>query len=334
MKNQISKNQTGSSRMDTVLKLLMIAFFSLFAFSSGVYFGKQVSDSDYQLKSLESDFKGHDAAKAEGKAEGVNEAEVTALSEKFVNSEREVAGEKSEKAAHGSDGHEATANETGSHDDAEHGTADAHGEKPKEAVSAKHDEHEKHEAAPNDKHEDEKKHADAKHGDEEMSGEKSDSHDEHVSANADHELPVKNEHKASKNEDHEKKSEKPDLSAAHDAAVRVAHDHSPIDESKKPETTVAKRQPASLPQVVGASQEVEFTVQVASYPSLEVAKAHVERLIKKGLPAFPFQAQIGGKTYYRVSVGSFKSMKDAASFRAQLLKEPEVEAAIVQKIKR
>ena len=52
-------NQSGSSRMDTVLKMLLIAFISLLAFSSGVYFGKQMSDSDYQLKALESDFSTH-----------------------------------------------------------------------------------------------------------------------------------------------------------------------------------------------------------------------------------------------------------------------------------
>ena len=48
--------QNGSSRLDTVLKMLLIAFVSLLAFSSGVYFGKEMSDSEYQLKALEKDF--------------------------------------------------------------------------------------------------------------------------------------------------------------------------------------------------------------------------------------------------------------------------------------
>ena len=70
---QVIKNELGSSRMDTVLKMLLIAFVSLLAFSSGVYFGKQMSDSDHQLKALESDFSSQKYAAATDEAQGTDE---------------------------------------------------------------------------------------------------------------------------------------------------------------------------------------------------------------------------------------------------------------------
>ena len=57
-------------------------------------------------------------------------------------------------------------------------------------------------------------------------------------------------------------------------------------------------------------------------------------MVKKGFPAFPVEAKINGKTWYRVSVGSFKSFNDASKFRAQLLKQAELPSAIVQKVTR
>ena len=54
----------------------------------------------------------------------------------------------------------------------------------------------------------------------------------------------------------------------------------------------------------------------------------------KGFPAFPVEATIGGKTWYRVSVGSFKTQKEAITYRAQLLKQASLPSAIVQKIQR
>ena len=109
----MAKTEQGSSRMDTVLKMLLIAFVSLLAFSSGVYFGKQMSDSDHQLKALESDFSTQstlNASNTEGAAGGAGEEqmgdeEVAALSDKYVNAEkgeatREVASAHEEGGEH------------------------------------------------------------------------------------------------------------------------------------------------------------------------------------------------------------------------------------------
>lgn len=265
--------------MDTILKMLLIAFVSLLAFSSGVYFGKQMSDSDYQLKALESDFNSHGtvAQKTENPEDTISEDEVASLSEKYLNEEKKAErGVASEEHGAKAEGHEAPA---------------AHGEKAAHAAPAKHEE------------------AAVGHG-EEAAPKKADAHAAAAPA----------------------KSGKPDLSAVHKAAERVAHNAAPIEKAHAP--AAESRVPNSLPKTVGAKSVVEFTVQVASYPTAQAAKEHATRLVNKGLPAFPVEATINGRTWYRVSVGSFKTMKEATGFRAQVLKQADVTSAIVQKIQR
>lgn len=273
-------NQVGSSRVDTVLKLLLLAFISLLAFSSGVYFGKQMSDSDYKLKALESDFN-HSSKQAEHSSkdldvhpeEAVVDEEVAALSDKFVNAERDDLAELEEGGGHGT-------------------TKDAHGKTEENRKVASADSHGDDHDEPADEHA-----APAGHG----------------SAKA--------------------AAGKPDLSAAHKAATRVANNAAPV-EAAQPAAHNESRKPTALPKTVGSNGAVEFTVQVASYPTADAAKEHANELVKKGFPAFPVEATINGRVWYRVSVGSFKTMRDADSYRAQLLKQTELQSAIVQKIKR
>lgn len=252
------KNQVGSSRMDTVLKLLLIAFVSLFAFSSGVYFGKQMSDNDYQLRALESDFSNSHVNVAENKnldvtpEEAIVDDEVAALSEKYLETEREdLSAETRSVASSGT------------------------------------------------------------------------THTNESEKSADQSVGITTE---------SEKSQKPDLSAAHKAAVRVANNAAPTEAPKK--KTDEKRIPSSLPKTVGASADVEFTVQVASYPTSDAAKAHANELVKKGFPAFPVEASVKGRTWYRVSVGSFKTLKEASSYRTELIKQANLQSAIVQRIQR
>jgi DedD protein len=257
------KNQMGGSMINVVLKMMLIAFVSLLAFSSGVYFGKQLSDSDYQLKALESDFNHSTTRLAENKDyelgpdDVIAEEEVAALSEKFVNSERETAKPAAEvrRVASASD------------------------------------------------------------------------------IIPDEELQPSKDHSAKKHEAH---AAKPDLSAVHKAAARVANNAAPVDpkESAKAAAFEQSRVPNSLPKTVGASQDVEFTVQVASYPTMDAAKDRAGELVKQGYPAFPVEATVNGKTWYRVSVGSFKTLKEANDYRAQFLKQTNLASAIVQRIQR
>ncbi len=293
----MAKTEQGSSRMDTVLKMLLIAFVSLLAFSSGVYFGKQMSDSDHQLKALESDFntQSYTAENSEGKAapgeEGLADQEVAAISDKYLNGEKETK-ETAERTVASTETAPATA-------------SDEHAAPVKKETAEAHPAVKAETAAPA----------------------KDASHEAKPAAAA---PAIAATHAAAAHTE-----SKLDLSAAHRAAERVANNAAPIaPKVAAPVKPESARVPTSLPKTVGANNAVEFTVQVASYPTAAAAKERADELVKKGFPAFPVEAAVNGRTWYRVSVGSFKTMKDATTYRAQLLKQADLQNAIVQKITR
>lgn len=319
------KNQMGNSRMDTILKMLLIAFISLLAFSSGVYFGKQMSDSDYQLKALESDFNNsHSTASHEAKSDGIMDDDVAALSEKLIHDEKDDLAEVALNKNHGKDHensghHESNENrEVASTHAQEHGSMTSGHSTSNTELKSNHGEEN---MESNETHSMTASHGASPHQEMPDTGDEST-----TSHSAQHE--VASSHGIQK-EGHE--SKKPDLSAAHMAANRVANNSVPVD---PPKPIAVSRVPTSLPRTVGANTDVEFTVQVASYPSAATAKEHAENLIKKGFPAFPVEAKVNGRTWYRVSVGSFRTLKEATSYRAQLLRDAEIKSAIVQKIQR
>lgn len=79
---------------------------------------------------------------------------------------------------------------------------------------------------------------------------------------------------------------------------------------------------------------IEYTVQVAAYKTMEEAEGHSQKLIDKGFPAFPVKAMIKGNDWYRVSIGSFKTRKQAMKYEKALKKQAMVKSTFVQKIKR
>lgn len=93
-----------------------------------------------------------------------------------------------------------------------------------------------------------------------------------------------------------------------------------------------KRAPSSVLPSVASSAVGKYTVQVASFATEKDARTHAAHLKAKGWNAFYIPATIKGKTWYRVSVGLFTTSKSAMHFRAQLLKESHLKAAIIQKI--
>ncbi|GEM_PF-1730057 len=326
------KNQNGSSRVDTVLKMMLIAFVSLLAFSSGVWFGKSLSDSDHKLKALESDFSSAshtaqmDSKREEGQEDPLAEEEVASISEKFVTDQRdELNGEnKSETKTEAK--------------------ADVKTEKTNVAA-----------VAPATK-EASKKEARTVASEPTTSGKAAATSKNHTHDSAD------SNHSTATAKNETTQSLKPDLSAAHEAAERVARNIEPSEttkptarpaehsavtvatnsatpnakDAKNAKPTRSERAPSSagLPKTVGTAGEVEFTVQIAAFPTADLAKSRADELVKKGFPAFPVEATVNGRTWFRVSVGSFKTMKEAAGYRVQLLKQAELSEAIVQRIQR
>lgn len=98
----------------------------------------------------------------------------------------------------------------------------------------------------------------------------------------------------------------------------------------------AKRKVSSLPPKPSTPKPtaIDYTVQVAAYKTIEEAERHSEKLIDKGFPAFPVKAMIKGKPWYRVSIGSFKTRKQAMKYEKELKKQAVVKSTFVQKIKR
>ena len=289
---EVVSNQRGASSWDLVLKILSITLVSLFAFSSGVWFGKKLSDSDHQRLALEGEFDkevrktastdDHDTTLDD--REALTDEEVAAAADKALDSHKAKT-EVAERA-------EVITNQT----DKTVATKTA----PTATVAA-------------------------------QPVAKTQAAEAHAAPTSTKEAATAHVEKAAPRAVASTTSAKPDLSAAHQAAVRVANNAAPVGKEQAP---VQSRVPSSLPKTVGATNDVEFTVQVASYPTAEAAKEHVESMVKKGFPAFPIEAKINGKTWYRVSVGSFKSFNDASKFRAQLLKQADLPSAIVQKIAR
>jgi cell division protein FtsN len=293
---QAVNNERGGSSWDLVLKVLSITLVSLFAFSSGIWFGKKLSDSDYQRQALEGEFdrevqKSSDSLatyKASEDDDVLTDEEVAAATDKAMEASRKTASaEPTEAKAHEVAGKQAapqSSNATQAPAQAAHAPVAGSA-----ATTAKA-----------------------------------------AAAHPVNEPAVATRTVASSTQIN---SAKPDLSAAHQAATRVANNAAPTNPAAE-QVKTESRVPSSLPKTVGASADVEFTVQVASYPTAEAAKEHVEAMVKKGFPAFPVEAKINGKTWYRVSVGSFKSFNEASKFRAQLLKQADLPSAIVQKITR
>src|SRR4051812_22337093 len=113
---------------------------------------------------------------------------------------------------------------------------------------------------------------------------------------------------------------------AHDeVAEKVANNKAPSDGE------VEARKPSSVLPGVASSAIGKFTVQVASFATEDEAKGQASQLKNKGWAAFYVPASIGGKTWYRVSVGVFNNNNSAQAFRKDFLKESGVKTAIVQK---
>lgn len=130
-----------------------------------------------------------------------------------------------------------------------------------------------------------------------------------------------------------------------DAKAVAKSDSAKTFENKASKTVAAKTQPTPFGNVAvkGADERVpssvakvgaalEYTVQVAAYPTMNDAESTAANFVKKGYPAFPFKVNIKGTDWYRVSIGSFKSKKEATDYQAELQKKGVVKDSMVQKL--
>ena len=64
--------------------------------------------------------------------------------------------------------------------------------------------------------------------------------------------------------------------------------------------------------------EIRFTVQIASVSDKEKAEGLIARLVKQGYPAYYYEVEVRGKTYYRVRCGRFIERPEAAEYAKEL----------------
>lgn len=76
----------------------------------------------------------------------------------------------------------------------------------------------------------------------------------------------------------------------------------------------------------------KFTIQIASYPSLDEAEKKVQELRTLKFESFATEANIKGRSWYRVNVGMFATVKEAQEHKHLLSERAKVSTAIIQKI--
>jgi DedD protein len=126
----------------------------------------------------------------------------------------------------------------------------------------------------------------------------------------------------------EKTGVKDSFEAVHKVAEKVAN-------GEKPTPNMAvdpKRVPSSMPTRAAADSVGKYTVQVSAYNNEQEASKHAKELVNKGFSAFYLPADVKGKTWYRVGVGLHGTMVEAKKAREDLLKQPDIKTAIVQKV--
>ena len=292
-------NQKGGSKTDMIVKLALVFFISLFAFSVGTFVGKSVSEAERRNAALnEEESNVRDLASIDPKAldvepeNALTDKEVAQLTKEFISEE---------EGSH----REVASNDAHAKKDDGHGKKDAHAKKDDghggghEVAKTKHTE-----TTDKDGYKKVVRKEDA-HG-------KKDAH-----------APKKDEHKE-KTSSHKKTSGK-----VSKAAKRVLHGKSPAAEHKRKPSAIAKKLPIVPKAAVG-----KYTVQVSAYATKTEAKAHEKQLDSHGYEAFVIKAKVKGKTWYCVNIGAFHSLKNAKNFKSTFLKENANQAAIVKKVVR
>lgn len=282
-------NSRGGSKTDTVVKLILVFFISLLSFSVGTFVGKQFSDSQHRLASLENEYnkdsnQSRSTASIPGDGMEVEPSEILSnddvakLAEEFVQ-EKKPTEHKAERNVANTDSHAAV--------DSHNKPIDSKmpSDKPMQNIGEKKAEviHMNEKAAKSIA---------------ERSGKKVDEY-------------------------HGK-----DLNQK--AAEKIASNKAPLEAVAKPAET--KKAMADLPATVSADAKGKYTIQVSSHQTEAEAKSRVTDLTNKGYVASYISANVDGKSWYRVGVGTFGTVKSAKEYLEKIKENPSFKGAIVRQI--
>ncbi len=74
----------------------------------------------------------------------------------------------------------------------------------------------------------------------------------------------------------------------------------------------------------------QYVLQIASFGDKAKATALVDRLKKRGNPAYSLMASVNGKLYYRVKCGPFKTEKKADEFKKALAQKENLHGFVTR----
>jgi len=106
--------------------------------------------------------------------------------------------------------------------------------------------------------------------------------------------------------------------------------------AKKEEVKRKSRSLTEVPQAKSTSRdsnqaregEGEYTLQLASLDDESKAARFAEELIGRGYPAYFYEVELKGKTYFRVRCGRFKTRKEAGEFGRMLSRKEKIKGFI------
>ena len=100
----------------------------------------------------------------------------------------------------------------------------------------------------------------------------------------------------------------------------------PLPSAPKPGKTV------EIPknEVKPPSGSAKYTIQLASLELASQAEKMSSGLVKQGFPAYFYDVEVKGKTYYRVRCGRFVTRKEAAAFAKKLKSEAGVKGFVTK----
>lgn len=257
-------NQNGGSKTDTVVKLVLVFFISLLSFSVGTFVGKQFSDSQHRLATLENEYnrdanEGRSTASIPGNEMNIEPSEILSNEDVAKLAEEFVQDKKTET---------------------------------------------KRDVANTDI----------------------------IDSDLGHPVnkPISNRQpKSTAEESAEVIAKRSGKSLTDYAADKIAADKAPLA-AVKPETKKASA--PNLPETVAADVKGKYTIQVSAHQNEPEAKTKVSELTNKGFVANYISADVNGKTWYRVGVGTFGTVKSAKEYLEKVKDNPSFKGAIVRQI--
>lgn len=141
------------------------------------------------------------------------------------------------------------------------------------------------------------------------------------------------EHKADKAED--KKADKPDdhkAAKAEDKKADKADDHKAAKaEDKKAEGKDDKKAEGNDKKTEGKDdKKPRYTLQLSSFQDRAEAQAYLDAIKGAGYQAYMTEGAVDGKQYFRVRLGSYKSMEAANEAKAELEKSAKKTAIVIK----